>query len=409
MRYDPLILFLLATFTISTVLTTGGVVCYVGTWANYRTGNGNYSIPNIGENLDVDLCDHIIYTFVGLEEATGKVISLDPWLDLGTGTGGTGLRGFCTFTDLKQKNPNLRASLAVGGWNEGSSKYSTMVNDPAKRKIFIDSAVEMMKEYNFDGFDLDWEYPNQRGGNPVDAENFNTLIREFREEFDKYGFFLTAAVASAPESVDLSYDVPSLSKYLDRIHVMTYDLHGPWDGVTGINAPMYGSSVYSNNETLAGLYVDNCIRGWLNRGADPEKLALGMPTYGKTFVLSDPSNYGIGAPTQPGNGGPAGPHTKQDGMLGYNEYCEFKSTDGWQEVWDDEQQGVYAYKSNGEWIGFDNEKSLCMKGKYAKDLKLGSTMIWSSETDDFRGICGGKKNPLTAAIKDGISSNPTLC
>lgn len=33
------------------------------------------------------------------------------------------------------------------------------------------------------------------------------------------------------------------SRYLHYIHVMAYDIHGSWDGVTGENAPLYPSSV----------------------------------------------------------------------------------------------------------------------------------------------------------------------
>lgn len=68
------------------------------------------------------------------------------------------------------------------------------------------------------------------------------LLKELRDEFDKHGLLLSAAVAAAEFSMSLSYDVPMLSKYLDFINVMAYDLHGVWDGSTGINSPLYPSS-----------------------------------------------------------------------------------------------------------------------------------------------------------------------
>ena len=43
-----------------------------------------------------------------------------------------------------------------------------MANDPDKRAFFVQSAVQFVKEHGFDGFDLDWEYPGQRGGAPTD-------------------------------------------------------------------------------------------------------------------------------------------------------------------------------------------------------------------------------------------------
>jgi chitinase len=53
-----------------------------------------------------------------------------------------------------------------------------MVSDPAKRSTFVNSVVEFIKKYNFDGLDFDWEYPASRGGLPSDKVNFYYLIFE---------------------------------------------------------------------------------------------------------------------------------------------------------------------------------------------------------------------------------------
>ena len=39
-----------------------------------------------------------------------------------------------------------------------------MASDPAKRTTFVNSVVNFLITYNFDGFDFDWEYPSNRGG-----------------------------------------------------------------------------------------------------------------------------------------------------------------------------------------------------------------------------------------------------
>lgn len=90
--------------------------------------------------------------------------------------------GFISQTiALKQRNPNLKILAVVGGWNEGSTKYSAMAADPAKRATFVSTSLAFIQQYSFDGLDLDWEYPGQRGGSEADRENFVTLLREIKE------------------------------------------------------------------------------------------------------------------------------------------------------------------------------------------------------------------------------------
>ena len=71
-----------------------------------------------------------------------------------------------------------QVTLAIGGWNEGSEKYSQMAADPASRQAFARSALAFIRRHKFDGLDLDWEYPGKRGGKPEDRENFILLIKD---------------------------------------------------------------------------------------------------------------------------------------------------------------------------------------------------------------------------------------
>lgn len=68
--------------------------------------------------------------------------------------------------------------LAIGGWNEGSSRFSPMVADPAKRREFVKNTVKFLRQNHFDGLDLDWEYPAFRdGGKPRDKDNYANLVQ----------------------------------------------------------------------------------------------------------------------------------------------------------------------------------------------------------------------------------------
>lgn len=62
-----------------------------------------------------------------------------------------------------------------------------MAATAAGREKFITNAITFLKQYNFDGLDLDWEYPAQRGGKPEDRVcniyilkygNYRTKLRQ---------------------------------------------------------------------------------------------------------------------------------------------------------------------------------------------------------------------------------------
>ncbi|XP_034479172.1 acidic mammalian chitinase-like [Drosophila innubila] len=345
--------------------------CYWGTWANYRPGDGKFEPSNI----DPSLCTHISYTFFGIE-ASGEFKSLDTWLDMDDGL------GFISKTiALKQKNPKLKVLAVVGGWGEGSEKYSAMAADPAKRSRFISSTLAFIRQHGFDGLDLDWEYPAQRGGGPQDKQNFVTLLREIKEAFAPYNLELGIAVGASEASAQQSYDIPAISKHLDFINVMTYDFHMAFDGYLGFNAPFPE--------------VEQSIDYWLRQGAPAQKLILGIGFYGHSYQMADSSQNRPGAPcTGAGN---AGPFTQQSGFLGYHEIC----MNNWQTVFDDQAKSPYAFQGD-QWVGFDNVQSIELKMKLVDSRKLGGAMTWSIETDDFHGRCG-EKFPLLKAMNRGLA------
>lgn len=103
--------------------------------------------------------------------------------------------------------------------------------------------------------------------------------------------------------------------YLDFINLMAYDFHGKWERETGHNAPLYSSSL--DSEWQKQLSVDYAAAMWVKLGAPKEKLIIGMPTYGRSFTLSNSANFRVHAPAS--GGGKAGEYTKESGFLAYYE------------------------------------------------------------------------------------------
>jgi chitinase len=98
------------------------------------------------------------------------------------------------------------------------------------------------------------------------------LISELRTRFNPEGWLLTAAVGATRSYHTSSYDVPNMNRYLDYIHVMSYDLHGSWDGVTGQTSPLFRStsetSDFASQLNVVSIWAQKIIYFFLEKKID---------------------------------------------------------------------------------------------------------------------------------------------
>ena len=145
---------------------------------------------------------------------------------------------------------NVRVSISVGGWG-WDAQFEEMAANPDSRSTFIQNLKAFVDEYQLDGADIDWEYPDAGQS----SQNFLTLIRELRIAMpDK---LLTTAVVSYGDDNGLGIPKESFELF-DFVNVMTYD------------GPDHGSMEQ----------FDKGLAYWSGRGLPQEKIVMGVPFYG---------------------------------------------------------------------------------------------------------------------------------
>lgn len=218
------------------------------------------------ENLAYDKLTHIMYAF--LIPAEDGSIAYVPKTDK--------LRQMVEQAHLN----NTKVFIAVGGWSYQNMPlapvFEVMAQSESGRAAFIANVMSFVKEYNLDGVELDWEYPQESS-----AAAYEALVIELADALHQEQKELTAALSGA-WAVDAGPEVSKLVtsnclEAFDFIEIMGYDIN--------------------DTEHSPYWFSQTSLAYWANRGVPAQKMVLGVPLYArpswlqyKQLVAADPDN-----------------------------------------------------------------------------------------------------------------------
>lgn len=296
----------------------------IGYFTSWRTGKNG--LPSyLAKDLPWDKLTHINYAFASINPQSFEIqVSAEATDIEWDGVAGAEMdtrfpyKGhFNHLSSLKTQYPDVKTLISVGGWAETTGFYgmTTDLNtcglNQAGITTFNASAVEFIRQYGFDGVDVDYEYPSSMkdSGNPIDfaisnkcrgqlMDNYEVFMSQLRVALDEAGiadgrkYMLTIAAPSSGYLLRGMEDF-ALGDELDYVNIMTYDLHGAWNHFVGPQAALFDNGK-DGELAAAGVYTTSQYQGigYLNtawayqyfRGVfPPAKINIGIPYYTRGF------------------------------------------------------------------------------------------------------------------------------
>ena len=266
---------------------------------------------------------------------------------------------------LKLRQQGIRVLLCIG---ENSKNFSDMTFDTTKMNKFVSQVIAAVEEYHFDGVDIDWEFPGVSTGRDVsvDRPNYTKLIKALRSELDKAQesggtkYLLTAAIPGTSWGSE-RYEMNILDNYLDYVNMMSYDLNNE-------SIACHHSSLHTSTTAKAyGFSIEYGVNRFVSLGFNKNQIVVGMAFYGKYYTgataLGKTANFNKNIHYT----------VIAKNYLGGGEY---------QQLWDDVAKAPYILNtSTGEYISYDNARSITEKCKYSKSSGIKGVMFWDYSED----------------------------
>ena len=317
------------------------------------------------QDKDLGKLDTLIFAFANVQ--AGRVVLT-----------GDAARKLESLVALKTRDPKLKVDISVGGWGAGG--FSEAARTAAGRRIFADSAAQLVEDHNADGLDIDWEYPGHHesgiASSPDDRRNFTLLLQAVRASLDRVGtargrsgaerYTLSIAVADGPFVSGI--DIAAVDKYVDGFNLMTYDFCNAMTPETCHHAGLHASKLAPADART----TDRAVAQFLSAGVPSRKLVIGAAFYGREFGGVNPSHDGL--------------YQRYEKFIAFVPWPKletgFIGKHGFVRHWDAQADAPWLWNaSTRTFISYEDRQSLAAKAAFVKTHHLGGIMYWEQSLD----------------------------
>ncbi|MBQ4601821.1 MAG: hypothetical protein IJB24_03070, partial [Clostridia bacterium] len=302
---------------------------------------------------------------------------------------------FASFASIaRSQNPDIKLLFTVAN-NNLTVFESWLVSDAAAQRL-ADHVVEIVKNYDYDGFDVDYEFPTEQYRQ---SKMFVKFMQYVRDGFDELSlttgkeYYLSMAIPGTQWAFSL-FDLNALQDVVDYFNIMDYDLHV---GSSGAGLTHHHTPPYDNPTNLFSPgSVASDIELFLSNGIRADKIVPGCGLYARRWTgVEAGDNPDLPGLYQPGTLD----NTSNSAYLYYatstresllNNYI---NKNGYVEYWDDEAKAPYLYSAKDKvFLTYDNEKSVEYKCNIIAAAGVRGAMVFDYVTCDGIDLFASMRN-----------------
>lgn len=266
--------------------------------------------------------------------------------------------------------------------------FDEITADETRLERLVNTARTLVHDLGMNGIDIDWEHPSTKAQN----QQYTHLLARLRDALPSPQYLVTTAVPAGLWALE-NMDLAKALIYVDMINIMAYDFVGPFPGIneSGHHAQLRCLDLHENFCDVAKTSGEVATRFLLEQGVAREKIVLGVPLYGRSFL-------GATGPGQlfRGHGGQEGgifefkdlPITKQEGDARRKE-SDPDAITPCAEQFDSKLVAAWCVgpqtQEGGGFVTYDNTMSVEAKARFVKEEGLGGIFYWHIGFDKPKG------------------------